>query len=76
MKEEYAVETSVSSMGFGWRPLQQMIKVCYDFAGMTASESQNTMENVVAMTDLSDDDHSPRDHLSMDEKQVEIQQAY
>ena len=62
--------------GFRMETLQQMIKVCYDFAGMTASESQNTMDNVVAMTDLSDDDHSPRAHLSMDEKQVEIQQAY
>ena len=62
--------------GFRMETLQQMIKVCYDLAGMTASESQNMMDNVVAMTDLSDDDHSPRAHLSMDEKQVEIQQAY
>ena len=56
--------------------MQQMIKFCYDFAGMTASESQNMMDNVVAMTDLSDVDQSPRSHLSIDEKQVEIQHAY
>ena len=47
--------------GFRMQTLQQMIKVCYDFAGMTASESQNMMDNVVAMTDLSDDEYTLRE---------------
>ena len=62
--------------GFRMETLLQMIRDCYDYAGMTTSESQNMMDNVVAMTDLSEDEYSPRHGLSMDIKQNEIQQAY
>ena len=53
--------------------LQQMTGVCYDYAGMTPAEAQNMMDNVVAMTDLSEDEGSPRHGMLLDIKQNEIQ---
>jgi hypothetical protein len=32
--------------------LQQVVQVCYDYGGMTSAESQNMLDNVVAMTDI------------------------
>ena len=43
---------------------------------MSDSESQNMMDNVVAMTDLTDDENSPRHQMSMDERETEIFQAF
>ena len=62
--------------GFRMETLLQMIRVCYDYAGMTTSESQNMMDNVVAMTDLTDDDSSPRHQMSIHERETEIFQAF
>ena len=39
---------------------------------MTESESQHMIDNVVAMTDLTDDETSPRHQMSMDERETEI----
>ena len=62
--------------GFRMETLQQMIRVCYCFEGMSESESQNMLDNVVAMTDLTDDENSPRHQMAMDEKETEIFQAF
>ena len=56
--------------------LQQMIRVCYCFEGMAAAESHNMLDNVIAMTDLTDDEASPRHHMAQDAKHNEIYQAY
>ena len=38
--------------GFRMETLQQVVRVCYDYGGMTSAESQNMLDNVVAMTDF------------------------
>ena len=38
--------------GFRMETLQQVVQVCYDYGGMTSAESQNMLDNVVAMTDI------------------------
>ena len=62
--------------GFRMDTLQQLIRACYCFEEMTESESQHMMDNVVAMTDLTDDETSPRHQMSMDERETEIFQAF
>ena len=62
--------------GFRMETLQQLIRACYCFEEMSDSEPQNMMDNVVAMTDLTDDDSSPRHQMSMDERETEIFQAF
>ena len=51
-----------------------MVHVCYN--GMSENESQNMLDNVVAMTDLSEDEGSPRHGMTGDNAQTEIFQAY
>lgn len=60
--------------GFRRGTLQQMVHVCYN--GMSENESQNMLDNVVAMTDLSEDEGSPRHGMTGDNAQTEIFQAY
>ena len=62
--------------GFRMDTLQQLIRACDCFEEMTESESQHMMDNVVAMTDLTDDETSPRHQMSMDERETEIFQAF
>ena len=51
-----------------------MVHVCYN--GMSENESQNMLDNVVAMTDLSEDEGSPRHGMTGDNAQTEIFRAY
>ena len=62
--------------GFRMETLQQLIRVCYCFEEISEIESQNMMDNVVTITDLTGDDSSPRHQMSMDERETEIFQAF
>ena len=54
--------------------LSEMLHVC--LAGMNATQTQTMRDNLTAMSDLSDDENSPRHQVPENQFLVQVQQAY
>eukprot|EP00435_Cladocopium_sp_Y103_P009035 s4349_g2.t1 len=59
--------------GFRKRTLKEMIHMC--IRGMTSAETEQMKENLLAMTDLTDDEESPRFGMRDEQVHTECQQA-
>ena len=60
--------------GFRMETLQQMMRIC--IGGMTREQSRSMRDNLVAMSDLSDDEGSPTHGKTEDVVKDEIPQAF